>query len=112
MQATLFPDCAPKAKRAYRRKPKPPTLEQRFEAFRKAHPEILSLLKAKALELKARGFKRYGIKALWEAMRYDLSVQAGEQPYKLDNSFTAPYARLLMQVEPRLQGFFETRGSR
>lgn len=91
---------------------KPLTIQERFEAFHGSNPTVLALLRDKALTLKGRGFKRYGLKALFEALRYDMAVQTNGQPFKLDNGFTAHYARKLMEVEPRLKGFFETRGDK
>lgn len=87
----------------------PSVAEMRFEEFCEAHPEVFSRLRSMALALKARGFKRYGLRALWEAMRYDASVQTGEDPYKLNNNLAPLMARKLMAEEPSLAGFFETR---
>jgi hypothetical protein len=108
-QLPLFSEPRPKPRKVCRRKPKAPTIEARFWAFHAEQPQILALLRAKALDLRARGFKRYGLKALFETLRHDPSVQTGAKPFKLDNGFTAHYSRLLMETTPLLQEFFETR---
>ena len=37
------------------------------------------------------------------------SVQTTGDDFKINNDFTAHYARLLMREHPALEGFFETR---
>lgn len=38
-----------------------------------------------------------------------VAVLTKGEPFKLNNDFRSRYTRLLMQQEPELQGFFETR---
>jgi hypothetical protein len=83
--------------------------ELAFNEFCERCPEVFERLKAMALALKARGFKKYGLRALWEAMRYDASIQTGEDPYKLNNNLAPFMARKLMAEVPGLESFFETR---
>ncbi len=64
-----------------------------------------------ALDLYARGRRHYGIKGLWEVLRWRWSMQTDAEEYKLRNDFHAYYARLLMLREPVLKDFFEIRGS-
>jgi hypothetical protein len=52
---------------------------------------------------------RYGIKALFEVLRYEYSVQTQGDEFKLNNSYTSRYARMLMRQHADLDGFFETR---
>lgn len=85
-----------------------------FEAFHRSNPAVYERLKRLAFKLKVRGVERYGIKALWEVLRYEehLATTAAAHDYALNNNFTAFYARLLMEMEPDLEGFFELRKRR
>lgn len=84
-------------------------IQERFEQFHAAHPEIYYLLVQLSRDVKRRGLKRYSMKAVWERARWHYIVDKGNGDFKLNNNFTAPYARLIMQQESDLQGFFETR---
>lgn len=109
-QQTPFNVPAPKPPR--KRKTAAQRKEERERAFEKFHednPEILQRLASMALRLKEKGFTHYGLRALWEAMRYDLSVETTSKQYKLNDHFPPKYARLLMERWPQLDGMFETR---
>lgn len=78
----------------------------RFEAFHRANPHLLPLLRDMALAMKAQGFKRCGMKMLFEKLRWEYYVRTTGKKYKLTNTFTAYYARLVMLWCPSLDGFF------
>lgn len=89
--------------------PKAP-IDDRFAAFHRANPHVYTALKNLALFYKrTMGFDRMGMKALWERLRFGYIETTGDDGYKLNNDFTACYARLLMANEPELEGFFELR---
>ena len=89
------------------------SIQDRFEAFHKANPHVYEYLKVRAISLAHRGIKRYGMKSLFELLRWDYAIQTGiETSFKLNNNFTALYARKLMKEVPELKGFFETRTRR
>lgn len=81
------------------------SIDERFAIFAQEHPEVLSRLIELALDAKARGYKRYSLKALWEVLRFSADPMASEK-YKLPNELTSRYARLVMEVSPDLAGFF------
>lgn len=85
------------------------TIAERFAAFHEANPHVAALLAEMAHALRRQGRTRYGIKALIEVLRYQYSVQTTGDAFKINNDFTAHYARLLMREYPALEGFFETR---
>lgn len=87
------------------------TLQAQFERFHLANPHVYELLKEIALRAARRG-RPVGMKAVYEMARWYYSVETDGEPYKLNNNFTAFYARLLMDREPELCGFFETRQQR
>ena len=88
--------------------------EAAFRAFHDANPHVYERLKRLAFKLKARGVERYGIKALYEVLRYEehVATTAPVGEYALNNNLTAYYARELMAREPDLEGFFEVRERR
>ena len=85
-----------------------------FERFHAENPHVYKRLKRLAFLLKVRGVERYGMKALWEVLRYEeaIATSVGVCSYRLNNNYTALYARLLMDQEPDLEGFFELRERR
>lgn len=85
------------------------TIDGRFHAFHNANPHICRRLTAMALELRGNGIQQYGMKALYEVLRYQVTMAAGRDGFRLNNSYTSRYARLIMDNEPLLDGFFETR---
>jgi len=86
------------------------TIQERFEQFHAAHPEVYAYLVALCQELRRRGFQRYGIKSLWERARWHFQVERelGEE-WKLNNNYHSRYARKIMAEHPELSGFFEVR---
>ena len=85
-------------------------IQREFERYHAKHPEVYSMLVRFARQAKRKGQKRFGIKALFERVRWWYYVErtAGDE-FKLNNNFTSRYARLITTREPDLQGFFETR---
>lgn len=94
----------------HKRKSRPdrPSIGARFEAFHKAHPDVLEHMMRLCRARTDRGETRIAVKALWEELRSSLAITHGGK-FKLDNSYTALYARKLIELEPALQGVIETR---
>lgn len=85
------------------------TMQETFEDFHSANPHVYEYLREYALMVKRTG-RRIGMKALFERLRWDYMVSTTSSTgFKLNNNYTAFYARLLMETEPALRGFFETR---
>ena len=85
------------------------SIEERFRAFHDANPHVYHQLRDMALDLRDRGVTRYGIKALYEVLRYERAIATRGDEFRLNNNYTAHYARLIMDETPALAGFFETR---
>ena len=85
------------------------TISERFEAFDAENPTVYTRLHELAVEEAARGAQRISVKRLFEQLRaWGPATSNGSDPYKLDNSYTALYARRLL-TDPRLSGRIETR---
>ena len=82
----------------------------RFAIFHLSNPRVYKMILSIALDLKRRGHKKAGMKAIFERLRWLYALQTQGEAYKLNNNYTAHYARLIMESEPELAGFFEVRG--
>ena len=86
------------------------TIQEAFERFHNEHPEVETYLIALAYEVQRKGYRRYGIGALWERLRWHFQIEVGlGEDFKLNNNFRSRYARKIMQERPDLDGFFEIR---
>ncbi len=85
-------------------------LEEKFWEFHTAHPEVYRRLRELALQMRRRGVQQYGIGGLFEVLRWKEALRTHDPDgYKLNNNYRSFYARLLMEREPELRGFFELR---
>lgn len=94
--------------------PEPPfrgTIQQRFLDYHRANPEIYRLIVFYARQAKRSGHRaRYGMKVIFERVRWHVEIETlSLDDYKLNNDFSSRYARLVMEQEPDLADFFETR---
>jgi len=86
------------------------TIQQRFDQFHQDNPEVYLHLVQYAREVRARGYRKFGIGALWERLRWYTQIETTSgEPFRLSNDFRSRYARLIMQREPDLEGFFNLR---
>lgn len=90
------------------------TPREKFDWFHKHNPHVYRALVDLARQRKNRGRKHWSMKAAFEVLRdldsFQTDPRSETSKYKLNNIFTAFYARLIMQNEPDLAGFFSTRG--
>lgn len=85
------------------------SIDERFDAFHEANPHVLAELERLADQLAAAGVRRFGVKALVERLRWDWTVQTAGDDFKVNNSFTSRYARLLIERRPDFADMIETR---
>lgn len=85
-------------------------LERRWREFQAEHPKVETTLVRLALDLRRKGYKCYGLPAIWEVLRYNMALDVPGADYKFPNGYKAYYARLIMLKYPVLDGFFRTRG--
>jgi hypothetical protein len=107
-QLTMFASGVPsetesartETRRARAKAKKPKSTDQAFAEFHRDNPHVFDELKRLATERLLKGEKRIAIKALWEELRASLVMLKidGDIPgYKLNNNFTALYARMLLK---------------
>lgn len=88
------------------------TMSERFETFHAENPRVYRVLVSLARQwIEATGRNKLGIKTLYERARWEIAIATNDPDYKLNNNFTAFYARLIMLQEPDLRGLFDLRRS-
>jgi len=85
------------------------SLFDQFLLFHIANPEILGILENIALDLLNQGWKKGSINLIFERVRWLYAIQTQGDKYKLNNNHRAFYARLIMMINPDLDGFFSIR---
>jgi hypothetical protein len=86
--------------------------ERSFREWHDTNPHIYERLVYHARRLKAAGQTRAGVALIFEVVRYEHMTRVhkpeGEE-FKLNNNYRSRYARLIMEREADLGGFFEVR---
>lgn len=72
------------------------------------HPEVWKAFERVTLSTIARG-KKAGAKTIAEWVRYEVEILAGGSDYKINNNYTAYYARIFALKYPQHRDFFEFR---
>lgn len=85
------------------------TIEQRFCLFHAENPHVADTLEALAAEWLAAGNRRLGVKALVERARWESGLHTTGSAWRINNSFTSHYSRLLVQRHPEWADAIETR---
>lgn len=85
------------------------TIEEKFQLFHEENPQVYKQLVSMSYQLKNAGHNKCGMKMLFEILRWRSMLKTAGDEYKLPNSYTSRYSRLIMEQEPELEGFFETR---
>jgi hypothetical protein len=87
-------------------------MREQVTKFHDQHPEVWDLFVKYTFELIKRGFKHYsaqhGIFARirWETDKPNVD---GKSTFKINNNYSAFYARRFMKMYPKYNGFFRTR---
>ena len=85
-----------------------PRTESRFQRFHEENPHVYRELVALCRRAKAQGYRRWSIKSAFEVLRWSRLQTVGDD-WKLNNNHHAKYARMIMDNEADLDGFFLTR---
>jgi hypothetical protein len=88
------------------------SIDATFAEFDLRNPQVYKWLVQQSFLLKRKGHNKFGIGMLWEVLRWDRMVnvvKGGEDDFTLNNNFRSRYARKIMEEEPRLRSFFDTR---
>lgn len=79
-----------------------------FKQYHQSNPQIYEGFKKIAFQLIKRGYKRLSSKFICEIIRYETMI-SGNDKFKINNSYTADYARLFEKDHPEYEGYFSKR---
>lgn len=82
-----------------------------FRQFHRENPQVYVQLVRLARRARRSGQTRLGMKQLFEVLRWRVMLSTTDPDFKLNNNYTAHYARLIMEREADLRGMFELRRS-
>lgn len=86
------------------------TIQQRFLEFHHSNPHVFAAFVEAARALRRQGREHYGAKAIYEYMRYHMALPTAGEEWRLNNSYTSRYARLLLESYPgEFDQFLEVR---
>lgn len=86
-------------------------LEAAFAKYHRENPHVYELICRYADEAIAVGRRHLSMKLLFERIRWYTQIETTGDELKLNNNFTACYARLWLRRHPGFPDFFETRES-
>lgn len=78
-----------------------------FEEYDRANPGIYLAFESVARAMKAKRVY-FGAKAIMEIVRWN-TLQSGNDQFKINNNYTAYYARKFEGLNPDCVGFFQKR---
>lgn len=85
-------------------------LKHKWWKWHRANLEVYEAFEIIAFDLIKQGHKRYSSDAILHIVRFNLNRTKGpNDQYKINNNYSAYYARLFMHYHPRYNDFFETR---
>ena len=84
-------------------------ITRKFKKFHRDNPHVYDELVRCCYQLKNAGCRRYGMKGIFEVIRWQSALKTNGSELKLNNNYTSIYSRMIMRKEPALRGFFETR---
>ncbi len=87
------------------------SLKQIWWAWHKAHPEVYERFRQIAFDLLRNGHKHYSADGILHVIRFELNrvIANPKDQYRINNNFSAYYARYFIHMYPEYEGFFETR---
>jgi hypothetical protein len=82
-----------------------------FREFHAKNPKVYAAMVRLARQAKGRGRTKVGIELLANVVRWEMWMNTTDpnSDFKLNSNYKPFYARLIMQQEPDLVGFFDTR---
>lgn len=85
------------------------TLVRNFFKYHNENPEVYQLFKRYAQQMKQSGRRRYSAKAIFERVRWHYDIQTTGDDFKINNNYTAMYARLMIVEDNNWMSFFQLR---
>ena len=86
-----------------------PPEQRAFYEWAKLNPDVINLALKFAREARRSGRQRYSIKTIVERIRWHTTVETRGDDFKINNNHAGYLVRLLIRLDPSLDGFFELR---
>jgi len=88
------------------------SIAEAFQLFHEKNPHVYELLLEMAIKASKNGARQTSIAMLFEVLRWRTNVETERvDEFKISNNLRAPYARLIMAENPRLNGIFNVKTS-
>jgi len=84
-------------------------LDEAFRDFHRDNPEVWRLFVRFTFDVIRRGYAHYSADAILHRIRWHATVDTDGDEFKLNNNWTALYARMFHDAYPEHAGFFRTR---
>lgn len=84
-------------------------MKKSFIQYDKENPQIWEAFQRYAGQLRATGRKRIGAKLIMERIRWDSAIGGHGDFFKINNNYTAGYARKMIEYDPDFATLFQTR---
>lgn len=85
-------------------------IDRAFERFNKERPEVYRWFVHYAEVYLKKGYKHLSADFLLHIVRHHIAIEKSENElYKINNNYTALYARKLMKEDERFKEFFQLR---
>jgi hypothetical protein len=85
-------------------------MKAKFAEFHSEHPEVYRWVAQFTFELIHRGYQNYSIDGVLMRVRWEKDINYDTSAgFKINNNYSAFYARMFMEEFPDHEGFFRTR---
>jgi hypothetical protein len=84
-------------------------IEKKFWAYHDENPHVFRLFARYAQMAVNAGHKRFSADMVLHRLRWNTMVETFSDKFKINNNYSAYYARLWMRENPEHDGFFSTR---
>lgn len=84
-------------------------IKKDFEEFHEANPRVYELFERFTFRIIERHYDHYGVSAVFERIRWHMTIDTTSTDLKLNNNHRAYYARLFETKHPEQTGFFRKR---
>ncbi|WP_316201030.1 MULTISPECIES: hypothetical protein [unclassified Bradyrhizobium] len=85
------------------------SIEERFWAFHESNPKVYQLFDRFTKQVISRGHTRFSSDAILHRIRWETNVETHGDKFKINDHYSAYYARMWMDLNPDHDGFFATR---
>mgnify|MGYP003466352705 CR=1 FL=1 len=85
------------------------TLQQKFDKYHKDNPHVLNALIKMTDDAIAKGHNHLGMDLLFNVLRWESMISTRGDEYKINNSYSSRYVRLIEELRPDLIGVFSKR---